>query len=350
MKALRFHGREDVRVEVVAEPQPGPDEVKIRNAYSGICGSDLHIYYTPESSGMDFTKPHPTTGAELPQILGHEFSGEVIEVGSDVTSVVAGDNVAVWPIYYCEDCVACEAGIFNACLNIGFHGIYSKGGGMAEFTTIRADKVHKLPKSLDLKMGALVEPMAVAWHAVMRSGIQPGQTALIAGAGPIGIGLWFALRANGVETVLISEPNKARRAAIKLLGADLLIDPLVDDFGEKIRMITEGRGVDFAFDASGSGPAIGQAIEALVPRGRLVVVAVHEKGFDFNPLALVMGEKEIIGVLGYTPQDFDAVIAAMNSGSYDTNGWVETTTLDEVASAFKRLRSGQGMKILVQAI
>ncbi len=138
MKAAKFYAKEDLRIEDVPEPKPGPGQVKLRNAYSGICGSDLHVYYSPEASGMDFTVPHPVTGSTLPQILGHEFSGTVTELGEGVTDVKIGDRVAVWPIYFCGSCPACRRGRFNICQRIGFHGVTSDGGGMAEYTVVAA--------------------------------------------------------------------------------------------------------------------------------------------------------------------------------------------------------------------
>lgn len=134
MKAAVFYAKEDLRIEDVPEPTPGPGQVKIRNAYSGICGSDLHIYYAPEASGVDFDNPHPVTGAKPPQILGHEFSGTIEELGEGVDGLKVGDRVAVWPIYYCGECPACKRGAYNVCQKIAFHGINSHGGGMAEFT------------------------------------------------------------------------------------------------------------------------------------------------------------------------------------------------------------------------
>lgn len=229
MKAVVFHGKEDVRVEDVAEPRAGKGMVKLRNAYAGICGSDLHVYFSPESSGMDYTRPHPVTGSMAPQILGHEFSGTVAELGEGVTNLAAGDRVSVWPIYYCGECAACEKGLYNVCRKIGFHGLTSDGGGMAKYTTVPADRLHKLPRNVDLRMGALVEPMAVSWHAVERGRIEAGQTALVSGAGPIGIGVWFALRARGVETIIVSEPSEGRRAAIAGVGANILVDPTSED-------------------------------------------------------------------------------------------------------------------------
>lgn len=348
MKAAVFHAQEDLRIEEVADPSPGPGQVKLRNAFAGICGSDLHVYYTPEAAGLDFEHPHPLTGSTLPQILGHEFSGTVVELGEGVDGISVGDRVAVWPIYYCGDCAACRRGMYNACQKIGFHGLSSNGGGMAEFTTVDASKLHVLPENVDLRLGALVEPMAVAWHAVSRSGVEPGGTALIAGAGPIGIGVWFALKARGIEKVLVSEPSADRRAIIAALGATV-VDPVTEDLGAAVTDLTDGDGVDVAFDAAGAGPAVTSSLASLVPGGRVVVVAIHERTMDFLPTQLVMAETEIAGALAYLPEDFDAVIAAMAAGVYDTTGWVKDVPLDGVVDAIHALRGGAGAKILVQS-
>lgn len=347
MKVAKLYAQEDLRIEDVPEPAPGPGEVKLRNAYTGICGSDLHLFYAPDSVGMDFHAPHPVTGSTFPQILGHEFSGTVSELGEGVTDIAIGDRVAVWPIYYCGACAACRKGRYNICTKIGFHGVTSHGGGMAEFTTVPAAMIHKLPDNVDLRMGALVEPMAVAWNAVGRSGVEAGAAALIAGAGPIGIGVWFALRARGVENILVSEPNPDRRAAIAALGA-AVIDPLTEDLTASVAGISDGDGVDVAFDAAGVGPAITSALASLTPGGRVVVVALHERPAEFSATSLVAAEAEIVGAVAYLPEDFDAVIGAMAEGLYDTTGWVDDIDLVEVVDAFRALHEGTGAKLLIK--
>ncbi len=345
MKAARFHAREDVRVEDVPEPSPRPGEVKLRNAVSGICGSDLHVYFSPELLGYGLA-PHPLTGSMPPQILGHEFSGTVTELGDGVDSVRIGMRVAVYPTYSCGRCPACRSGRVNACRVVGFHGLTSDGGGMAEYTTVPAGHVHVLPAEVDLQLGALVEPMAVAWHAVAQGRVQPGQTALIAGAGPIGLGLWFALRARGVERVLMSEPSAARRAVAAALGAATVV-PEGDALASAVAGLSEGAGVDVAFDAAGTGAAFSAAVASLAPGGRAVIVAMHERETSFNPSILVGGEAEVIGSLAYLPADFDAVIAAMAAGHYNTSGWIDVVPVDDVTGALRRLRRGEGMKTLV---
>jgi (R,R)-butanediol dehydrogenase / meso-butanediol dehydrogenase / diacetyl reductase len=348
VKAARFHAREDVRVEDVPEPSAGPGQVKVRNAFSGICGSDLHVYFSPELLGYG-RGPHPLTGSTPPQILGHEFSGTVTQLGEGVHPgrVRVGDRVAVYPAYSCGQCPACRSGQVNACRIIGFHGLTSDGGGMAEYTTVPASHVHVLPAAIDLRMGALVEPMAVAWHAADRGRVRPGQTALVTGAGPIGLGLWFALRARGVERVLLSEPSAARREVAAALGA-ATVAPEGDALASAVAELSDGAGVDIAFDSAGTGAAFSSTVASLAPGGRAVVVAMHEREFGFNPSALVRGELEVTGSFAYTPADFDAVIAAMAAGYYNTSGWIDTVPVDGLAAALIRLRQGDGMKILVE--
>ncbi|QLJ04022.1 2,3-butanediol dehydrogenase [Streptomyces sp. NEAU-sy36] len=348
MKAARIYGKEDLRIEEVPEPTPGPGEVKLRNAYAGICGSDLHFYFYPESLPFGLDKPHPLTGATLPQILGHEFSGTVVEVGEGVEDVKVGDRGAVYPLAVsCGKCAACRKGLFFSCPLMASLGANLTGGGLAEYVTVDASKLHVLPESVDLRMGALVEPMAVAWHAVSRSGVEPGGTALIAGAGPIGIGSWFALKARGVEKVLVSEPSADRRALMSGLGAHV-IDPVNEDLAAAVASLTDGDGVDVAVDAAGAGPAFTSALAGLAPGGRLVVPALHEHPTQLQPTQLMMRETEIVGAVGYRPAEFDEVIAAMADGFYDTTGWVQELPLEGILDAIHSLRGGVGGKILIK--
>lgn len=350
MKAALFYGKEDLRVEEVPETGPGPGQVKLRNAYSGICGSDLHFYFYPEALPFDLHKPHPLTGATLPQILGHEFAGTVVEVGRGVTGVQVGDRAAVYPLAAsCGECVACRRGLRFSCRKMGSIGANAPGGGLSEFTTVDASALHLLPPNVDLRLGALVEPMAVGWHAVARSGVQAGGTALVAGAGPIGIGVWFALKARGVEKVLVSEPSADRRAIVAALGATV-VDPVNEDLAGRIAELTDGAGVDVAVDAAGAGAAITSALAGLAAGGRVVVAALHEHPMDFVPTMLMMGETEIVGAVGYLPEEFDAVIDAMAAGFYDTTGWVQEIPLTDVVDAIHMLRNGIGSKILIKTV
>lgn len=192
MRAAVYYGNHQLKIEDVPEPTAGAGQVKVRVSRNGICGTDLHEYF----DGPIFippSEPHPLTGRNMPLVLGHEFSGTVTEVGAGVTDVREGDLVTIEPVYRCGECRPCRAGRYNLCQIVGFHGLMADGG-MAECTVVPRNQVHKLPDSVPLEMGALVEPMSVAYHAAVLGGVGDQSSALIFGAGPIGIGIWFALR------------------------------------------------------------------------------------------------------------------------------------------------------------
>ncbi|GCB00016.1 2,3-butanediol dehydrogenase [Mycolicibacterium sp. NCC-Tsukiji] len=344
MRAAVYYGPNKVSVEDVAIPAPGPGQVQLQIGFNGICGTDLHEYY----AGPIFvrTQPHPLTHQELPLTLGHEFSGTITAVGAGVTGWREGDRVAVEPIYKCGHCGPCAAGNYNVCQQIGFHGLMSDGG-MAEYTVVPTNMLHRLPDNVSLELGALVEPMSVAYHAATLGDVKPGDTAMVFGAGPIGIGLWFALRGKGLQEIFVVEPSPTRRAAIEALGA-VTLDPTVTDVPGFIADHTYGAGADAAFDAAGVTPAVETALACVGSRKPMVSVSIYEKPLQTPLLNLVMNESRIQGSLCYTGADFEAVIALMAQGAYDTSGWVAQIPIgDVVAEGFEALHAGNKMKVLV---
>lgn len=344
MRAAVYYGPNKVAVEDVAVPDPGPGTVQLQVGFNGICGTDLHEYY----AGPIFvpTQPHPLTHQELPLTLGHEFSGTITAVGAGVTEWREGDRVAVEPIYKCGHCGPCAAGNYNVCQQIGFHGLMSDGG-MAEYTVVPTNMLHRLPDNVSLELGALVEPMSVAYHAATLGDVNPGDTAMVFGAGPIGIGLWFALRGKGLQDVFVVEPSPVRRAAIEALGATTL-DPTTTDVPGLIADHTYGAGADAVFDAAGVTPAVETALACVGSRKPMVSVAIYEKPLQTPLLNLVMNESRIQGSLCYTGADFEAVIALMAQGAYDTTGWVAQIPIGEVVTeGFEALHAGNKMKVLV---
>lgn len=344
MKAAVYYGPNKVEVADVPEPAPTPGTVKLKVGFNGICGTDLHEYY----AGPIFvpTAPHPLTHQELPLTLGHEFSGVITDIGEGVTGWAEGDRVAVEPIYKCGHCPACRAGNYNICAQIGFHGLMSDGG-MAEYSVVPTSMLHKLPDNVSLQLGALVEPMSVAYHAATLGDVTPGDTAMVFGAGPIGIGLWFALRGKGIEDVFVVEPSPTRRQAVEALGARTL-DPTAADVPAFIADHTSGKKADAVFDAAGVQPAIETALACVGARRPMVSVAIYEKPLTTPLLNLVMNESRIQGSLCYTGADFEAVIALMAQGAYDTTGWVTPIGIDEVIDeGFEALHAGTKMKVLV---
>ncbi|MGJ6121583.1 2,3-butanediol dehydrogenase [Mycolicibacterium sp. Y3] len=344
MKAAVYYGPNKLDVTEVARPEPGPGTVQIQVGFNGICGTDLHEYF----AGPIFipTAPHPLTGQQLPLVMGHEFAGTITAVGAGVKGWAEGDRVAVEPIYRCRHCPACQAGNYNICAQIGFHGLMSDGG-MAEYTVVPTDMLHKLPDNVSLELGALVEPMSVAYHAATLGEPPSDGTAMVFGAGPIGIGLWFALRGKGLEDIYVVEPTPTRRAAIEALGARTL-DPTAVDVPAFIAEHTSGRGADAVYDAAGVAPAVETALACVGARRPMVSVAIYEKPLTTPLLRLVMNESRIQGSLCYTSADFEAVIGLMAQGAYDTTGWVTSIGIDEVVDeGFDALHAGTKMKVLV---
>jgi (R,R)-butanediol dehydrogenase/meso-butanediol dehydrogenase/diacetyl reductase len=211
MKAARFHGPGDIRVEDVPEAEVGPGQVEVTVDWCGICGTDLHEYLEGPIFIPAKGSPHPITGEELPVVMGHEFAGVVSAVGSGVTTVREGDKVAVEPYYVCGECSACVAGRYNICRKLGFIGLAGQQGGFAEKCVVDARWAHPIG-DLGTDIGALVEPLAVGYHAVRLSGLRPGGTAAVFGSGPIGLVTAAALKAAGAGQVIVVEPAAARKA------------------------------------------------------------------------------------------------------------------------------------------
>lgn len=344
MRAVVFNAAKDITIADVPEPKAGPGQVRVKVGYNGICGTDLHEYLAGPI--LIPTEPHPLTGGTPPVTLGHEFSGTVVEVGSGVTELAEGDRVAIEPVFRCDECPQCRAGRYNVCSKVGFVGL-SADGGMAEYAVVEARQAHKLPDDVDLLMGALVEPMSVAYHAAKRGEPEKDGTALVFGAGPIGIGLWFALRGQGIEDVFVVEPSQTRRESIQRLGARTL-DPTSLDVPGFVADHTHGRGATAAYDAAGVQPAVETALACVGPTRTMVSVAIYEKPLETPLLNLVMKEARIQGTLCYTGEDYRAVIDLMSQGHYDTTGWVEKIALaDVVAEGFEALHAGRKMKVLL---
>jgi (R,R)-butanediol dehydrogenase/meso-butanediol dehydrogenase/diacetyl reductase len=224
MKAARWYGPKDVRIDNIDEPIVTDGLVKIKVKWCGICGSDLHEYL----GGPIFIpvgKPHPLSGNVAPVVLGHEFSGEVVEVGSNVKKIKVGDNVVVEPIVACNECTNCKEGNYHLCPSLGFHGLCGTGGGFAEYTTFPEEFVYKLPEGFTYEMGALIEPITVAMHSLRRGKFETGQTAVVVGAGPIGLATIECLKASGAKMVIAVELSSTRKEYAKRSGADIVLDP-----------------------------------------------------------------------------------------------------------------------------
>lgn len=373
MKALRYHGRGDIRIESIP-PQPcGPDEVRVKVAYCGICGTDLHEYtggpiFVPKQG-----EKHRYNGSEMPITMGHEMSGIVVEIGAEVdpTSIRVGQRVMVSPCIRdrqlgIEPCVPCGDGRPNICSRLGFLGLSGPGGGLAEYLVTKAVSIFSLPDSVPLEAGALVEPLSVAWHCVRISGFQHGQDAVILGAGPIGLALLLALKVWGARTIMVSEVLENRAELAHKFGADYVINPLEkvtngdipdtsNPVAAKAREISGGAlggGAHVAFDATGVQATLDTSIACVRNGGTIVNVAIHEKPLSLNLNALVLTEKKVLGSLCFTDEDIQAVIHALAEGTLVPNAMITSIVPleDAIEGAFKELveRRQNHVKILVQ--
>lgn len=344
MRAAVYYGREDIRLEDVPEPTPQAGEVKLRVLYNGICGSDLHEYYHGPITTR--TEPHPLTGIRNPVILGHEFSGEVVAIGKGVEDLRTGDLVAVEPVETCGHCLYCASGQYNHCGSLALHGYNRAGGGLSEFTVVKRSMAHKLLPGMSAIQGALIEPLAISHSTARRCEAAAGQTVAIHGAGPIGIGVYFTLRSQGVQVIMI-DPSAQRRADVARLGADLILDPREVDVVAAIKDLTHGRGADASVDAAGVPAAFTAALLGTKVNGNLVVVAIHTRPIEIAPMDILMSEVRISGI-ALSCNEFPSVIAAMSAGIYPAAGWVETIAFEElIGNGFERLQRQEGMKILV---
>ncbi len=218
MKAVRYHAARDIRVEDVAEPNElGPNQLLIQPRFCGICGTDLHEYLAGPI--VTPTEPHPLTGAQNPQILGNEFSADVLEVGSDVSAARPGDRVAIMPLAFCGQCYFCLRGLNHLCVRMGCVGLSWAWGGLGERAVVMDYQVAVLPEALSYQQGAVIEPAAVAEYGVQRGGVRPGDSVLVTGGGPIGALAVLAASAAGAGAVYLSEPNPLRAKRAEVLGA-----------------------------------------------------------------------------------------------------------------------------------
>ncbi|KAJ1328893.1 (R,R)-butanediol dehydrogenase-like protein [Microdochium nivale] len=323
MRALRYYAPQDLRLDTdVPEPECAPHEVKVRPAYIGICGTDLHEFQHAQNLIPLPGKPHPLTGGEPPIIIGHEFSGLVVEVGSAVTrhgnggSLKVGDRVAVQPTLYCRECVPCRQGNTNCCTKNGFLGLSGRGGGLADFVCADADAVFKLPDSVPLEVGALVEPLTVAWHAISISGIKPGDNVLVLGTGPIGLAVIQCLPSFGVGQIIAAEMAGERQAFARRYGATHLVDPATEDVAERcLALLGTGYGPEIAFDCAGVEQSLDAATRAVRAKGTVVNLAIWHGKVGFDPNSLVFHEKTYKGSLCFLPSDFGKVIEAIEQGT-----------------------------------
>lgn len=311
MRAVVYHNRMDVRYEDVPETRSlGEREVRVLVRYAGICHTDYNEY----RHGPFFipTSPHPRTGRSAPLIMGHEFSGKVIETGPGVRRVRIGDRVAVNSVDSCGDCVQCRRGAEALCNSAAYIG-FSRDGGFAQQAIVPEVCCYSLTPEVSDRAGALVEPFAVAVHAVRQCRPSIGARVAIVGGGAVGLCTLQTLLACGVRNVFVFETCGVKRKLAARLGASKTIDAADIDGMKVVRDLTDGLGVDCAFECVGAAAALETAVRATRAGGRICIVGIYPGPFEFEFNRLVTQEKAVITSLAYG-DEFPTVIAMLADG------------------------------------
>lgn len=353
MKAVRFHGARDIRVEDVAEPTArlGAHDVLIKPITTGICGTDLHEYIagpivTPST-------PHVYTGATNPQILGHEFSAVVADTGSAVTNVKAGDRVSIQPLISPRDDYFGRRGLYHLSPQMACVGLSWAWGGMGELAIVNDYNVVPVPKGVSDVQAAMIEPAAVAIYGTDRGGVQSGSTVLVSGAGPIGALTLLAAKAAGAARIFVSEPNPNRLAKAKELVPDCIaIDPTRDNLDEIIADHTEeGVGVDVALECVGLEASLNACARAVRRQGKVVQTGLHMKPASIDAMLWALKDITVEATWCYPVQIWPRVIRMVEAGILPLEKVVTAniSAEDVVERGFEALldKAGKHLKILV---
>lgn len=334
MKALYYEGDQNFSLRETELPALLPGEVRLKMAYVGVCGTDIHIYHGKMDARV---KP--------PQIIGHEVSGVIAEVGKDVTDWKVGDPVTVRPLYPGTE-VPSDNGFRHIGKNLKFIGIDTPGG-MQEFWNVPAFTLHKLPDKLSLKIGALIEPLAVACHDIRLSNLKAGENVVVLGGGPIGLLIAMVARSKGAR-VLVSEVNESRLGFIQSLGFET-VNPLTMDLIANVDHFTDHALADIVFEVSGAQPAVSVMTQLCRIRGRIVMVAIHPEPRQVDLFQFFWKEIQLLGARVYEPEDFDEAIQLASSGNLPLKELItETVPLSEALRVFQTIdQNPAGMKYIL---
>ncbi len=339
MRAAVIEAKNVLRRREVAVPAIGAGEALIRVRCCGICGSDIHI----------LRGEHPT--ARFPVVPGHEFVGELIAISDGgVSGCVPGDTVVAQPFFSCGNCRPCAKGRDNVCRNLRFMGAHADGA-FAEYVKVAARKVYKIPKDIDPKLAALVEPIAVAVHDVRRSGLKAGETALVIGGGAIGLLIALVARRAGAGKVIVSEPTAYRRGVAESLGFETA-NPLDASFDARLMSASDSLGFDAVYEASGSKPGVTAAVKYAGITGKVMVIGMTREPYPVDLSAVFAKELVLEGVRIHDQYNFIGAVELLKEGSLNDSFAKLVTDVfpfGKIEEAFAFARSGGDfMKILVE--
>jgi len=334
MKATLYEGNKSFSVVEKEIEAPAAGEVRIKVAYCGVCGTDVHIYHGMMDQRVD-----------IPQIIGHEMSGTVDAIGEGVTGYKVGEKITVRPLDNRGE-TASDKGHGHIAKSLKFIGIDSPGA-MQQYWNVPAFTLHKLKEETDLKLAALIEPLSVACHDVRRGRLQKGETAVVLGGGPIGLLVAMVAKSKGAD-VVISEVNEIRIKMAEEMGFEV-VNPVKTDLVEYVEKKTNGGLADVVFEVAGVQPSLDVMTEVAGIRGRIVMVAIHGEKKPIDLFKFFWKELELVGARVYEKEDYEESIELITKNEYPFESIItDTKPLDQIQQLFEDIdATPTGMKFLV---
>ncbi len=325
MKAAVLTAHYKMEFQDIPEPQPGPDEVKIKVVSAGICGSELHA----------FKGTHPFR--HPPSILGHEVAGDIVAVGPEVQGFRVGDRVTVEPQIPCGACDPCRASQPNLCQNKTVLGTQKWIGAYAEYFVAPESVVYRIPDSMTYDQAVMIEPLAVGVHAVRLSGLQLGQSAVILGGGTIGLCALVAAREAGVLTTVVTDVEEFNLKSALAMGATAAVNVRLEDPQAAVERVTGGHRADAALVAVGLSPVVNQGLAAVKRTGTVVLIGLFAGELTIaDPYTIVGGELRVIGSNMYTGVDMQIALDLIASGRVDAEPFItQRLPMSEVQHGFE---------------
>ena len=339
MKASRFLGNKTFAVTDLPTPHAGPGELVLRNQVCGVCGTDVHIYHGEPGSA----------DVNPPVVLGHEYSGEVVEVGEGVTGFAVGDHVTVDPNIYCGHCAYCQNGKKQLCPSMEAIGV-TRDGGFAQYSRIPASQAFKLEPTVPWETAAMAEPLACCLHGIDLAGIQVGDKVCVVGGGAIGLLMVQLAKLSGASQIVLSEPNEKRRQVGLQLGANAALDPTRPDAQEAFAQVLGG-GANVVIECVGNVPAVKSAFQFAGKGATVLLFSVPKVDATFDlPLFDVYKKELTIKGSFVNPDTHARAVALINSGKVDFDPIItHRFTLDQLPEAIAMQMSDASIKVVVEA-
>lgn len=342
MKIANWYGGKDFRIEDVPEPKTKDDEALIAVKAVAICGAEMHAYTGVSKRRQEIHG--------LPLVMGHEFSGEVAQVGKNVEKVAVGDRVTVNPIVTCGKCEQCITGQTNLCKSFSLIGLHVDGA-FAECVPVLGENCHKIPDSMSFEEASLIEPCSVGVHAVNITNLELGDDVAVLGAGTIGLMALQATKCAGAGRIFVSGHHNFKLDVAKKLGADDMINSKEENPVKRIMELTDGEGVDAVLEAVGSRVTVQQGLDLVKKGGTVTVIGMREKTMELDMLSVAAKEVRIQGDYGYTKKEFGsslklAIANKLNLKQIITHAF----SLRDISKAFELLaqKKENAIKVIVK--